>query len=127
MTPGRSGYTYRRIAQTMQAPTPVQTPDTDAATVYDQRWKRQDGMQSRAFTVLALDEEMAQELGGLRLSEKYDQNPMQWTLEVNRPCERMTSMIYAVLAAETPDETKVREDGFSRLTAGDANPFEARG
>lgn len=106
------GYTSRRIAAAMQAPTPVETPDTDASLIYVQRWRRQNGLQSRMFSVLALDEQMAEEMGMLRLQEHYDQNPMQWTLEVNRAGGRITSQVIAVLCAETPDETKLREDTF---------------
>lgn len=106
------GYTSRRIASSMQAPRPVETPDTDASTIYAQRWRRQDGTTVRNFSVLALDEQMAEEMGGLRLREHYNQNPMAWTLEMNRPCDRMTSQVIAVLCAETPDETRLREETF---------------
>lgn len=121
----RSRYTSSRIAQSMRAQRPVETPDTDLAVIYHQRWRRQDGMGFRDFQVLALDEEMAQEMGGIRLRDKYHQDPMAWTLATNRPCERMTSVIIAILTAEEPDETKVREEGYFRQQRGDPKPFEA--
>lgn len=98
----------------MPSVTPVETPDTDAAQVYRQLWRRQDGMQARTFDVLALDEQMAEEMGGLRLSGRYDQNVMQWTLVSNTRLTRTTGMVFAVLHAEDPDETKLREQTFMR-------------
>lgn len=108
----RSSYTYRRIASTMEAPRPVETPDTDASTVYAQRWRKQDGSAVRSFSVLALDEQMAEEMGMLRLAEHYNQNPMAWKLELNRADGHVGAQVIAVLCAETPDETKLREDAF---------------
>lgn len=98
----------------MPSVTPVETPDTDAAQVYRQRWVRQDGQQARAFNVLALDEDMAQEMGGLRLTSHYSQNVMQWKLESSIRLERTTSTVIGVLMAEDPDETKLREETFMR-------------
>lgn len=106
------GYTSRRIAEAMQAPRPIETPDTDAATIYAQRWRRQDGGTFRSFSVLALDAQMAEEHGLIRLRERYDQNELQWQLVDSVPRERSTSQIYAVLQAEDPDETQLREDAF---------------
>lgn len=116
------GYTSRRIAAEMRAPVPVQTPDTDAATIYEQRWLRQDGGARRSFDVLALDEQMAEEMGGLRLIEKYGQNPLRWRLESSRPVERLTARIYAVLMAEDPDETQLREETFAERESADGAP-----
>lgn len=107
------GYASRRIAASVQGPRPVETPDTDASTVYAQRWRKQDGSAVRNFNVLALDSDMAEEMGAERLAEHYNQNPFQWRLEMNRPCERMTSMVIATLMAETANETKLREDAFN--------------
>lgn len=106
------GYLSRRIAQSMRAPLLVETPDTDRATVYRQQWRRQDGSMARTFDVLALDEDMAQEMGMLRLSEKYGQDAMQWHLDASAPLLRTTALIQAVLMAEEPDETKLREQAF---------------
>lgn len=98
----------------MPSVAPIETPDTDAAQVYRQLWRRQDGQQARTFDVLALDPQMAEEMGGLRLSGRYSQNVMQWTLVSRTRLERTTSMVFAVLHAEDPDETKLREETFMR-------------
>lgn len=98
----------------MPSVTPIETPDTDAASIYRQVWRRQDGMQARTFDVLALDPQMAEEMGGLRLSGKHDQNVMRWTLVSSTRLERITSTVFAVLHAEDPDETKLREETFMR-------------
>lgn len=103
--------------------TPVETPDTDAAQVYRQRWQRQDGQQARAFDVLALDEDMAQEMGGLRLTGRYDQNVMQWTLVSNTRLDRTTAAVFAVLHAEDPDETKLREETFMSRESGEGEGY----
>lgn len=97
--------------------TPVETPDTDAAQIYRQRWERQDGMQARAFDVLALDAQMAEEQGGLRLVERYNQNVMQWRLVSSTRLERTSGMVFAVLHAEDPAETRVREEAFMARVA----------
>ena len=107
------GYTSRRIATAMQAPRPVETPDTDAATIYAQRWRRHDRKAHRVFNVLALDEQMAEEMGMLRLREHYNQNIFDWTLESSRPAGRITSHVWAVLQAEHPDETQLREETYA--------------
>lgn len=111
------GYASRRLSESMRCPRPVETPDTDAATIYDQRWRRRDGTMVRAFYVLALDEQMAETMGGIRLVERFNQNVMDWTLVLNRPCERITSVVYAILQAEDPDETKLREETFMERSA----------
>jgi hypothetical protein len=107
------GYSSRRMAELMQAPAPVQTPDTDAAKVYAMRWRRQDGTAVREIPVLALDEQMAQEMGGIRLREKYDESILDWSLVSCRQVERITSLIFAILEAEDPDEAQLRHDTFS--------------
>lgn len=112
------GYTSRRIATSMHAPRPVETPDTDASTIYAQRWRRHDRKAYRSFNVLALDEQMAEEMGGLRLREKYNQNILDWTLDYSRPAGRITSQVWAVLQAEHPDETQLREDTFGERMKG---------
>lgn len=114
----RHGYLSRQIAQTMQAPRPVETPDTDASTIYVQRWRRHDRKAFRSFTVLALDDQMAEEMGGLRLREHYNQNILDWTLESSRPSGHITSQVWAVLSAETPDETQLREETFMARQSG---------
>lgn len=106
----RNAYGYGRMSST----TPIETPDTDVAQVYRQLWRRQDGQSARTFDVLALDKEMAEEMGGLRLSGRYDQNVMQWQLVTNTRLSRTTGMVFAVLHAEDPDETKLREETFMR-------------
>jgi len=111
----RNAYGYGR----MPSVTPIETPDTDASQVYRQLWRRQDGMQARTFDVLALDEQMAEEMGGLRLSGRYNQNVMQWTLVSNTKLTRTTGMVFAVLHAEDPDETKLREETFMRREDGE--------
>ena len=106
----RTAIGYGRMPST----TPIETPDTDAAQVYRQLWRRQDGQAARTFDVLALDQQMAEEMGGLRLSGKYDQNVMQWQLVTNTRLARTTGMVFAVLHAEDADETKLREETFMR-------------
>jgi hypothetical protein len=107
------GYTSRRIAHAVQAPTPVQTPDTDAATIYAQRWRRRDGKAVRAFSVLALDAQMAEEMGGIRIKERYNQDILDWTLIDSVARERSTALIVAILTDEDPDETQLREETFA--------------
>lgn len=106
------GYLSRRIAETMRAPRPAETPDTDAASLYAQTWRRHDGMMTRQFTVLALDDTMAEVLGRLRLAGRYDAHPSRWTLETNRRSERLTSTLMQVLHVEHPDETAYRAQVF---------------
>lgn len=115
----RSAFGYGRMPKV----TPIETPDTDAAQVYRQLWRRQDGMQARTFEVLALDPQMAEEMGGLRLSGKYDQNVMQWTLVSSTRQERITSLVFSVLHAEDPDETKLREQTFMRREEGEGEGY----
>jgi len=119
----RGHYLSNQIAR-FRAPRPIETPDTDAAQVYRQQWRKRDGSMVRTFDVLALDDKMAQELGGIRLAERYRQSPVDWQLVSSIVREHSTSSVIAVLSTEDPDETKVREEGFCRLTAGDPNPFE---
>lgn len=107
-----TGYRSRRIAASMRAPRPVETPDTDAATVFEQRWRRVDGMAARGFNVLALDAVQAEQLGRLRLAGKYRQDPDEWELSTSRPWQRMTSAIFAVLMTETAEERQLREGAF---------------
>jgi hypothetical protein len=111
----QSAFGYGR----MPSVTPVETSDTDAAEVYRQLWRRQDGQSARTFDVLALDKEMAEEMGGLRLTGKHNQNVMQWTLVSNTRLDRTTAIVFGVLHAEDPDETKLREETFmARAEAG---------
>lgn len=106
----RTAIGYGRMPST----TPVETPDTDAAQVYRQVWRRQDGMSARTFDVLALESEMAEEMGGLRLSGRYNQNVMQWTLVSSTRIDRTTSKVFEILHAEDPDETQLREETYMR-------------
>lgn len=89
---------------------PVITADADAATLYEQRWRRQDGKASRSFTVLALDAQMAEEMGGIRLVEKYDESILEWRLDNSRPIDKHDSAVRAVLHVEDPDEQQLRFD-----------------
>lgn len=102
----------------MPSTAPIETPDTDASSIYRQTWRRQDGMQTRTFEVLALDPQMAEALGGLRLMGRYNQNVMRWQLVSSTRIDRITSRLFAVLGAEDPDETKLREETFLQREAG---------
>jgi hypothetical protein len=109
-------YASRRRAETMDAYRPGETPDTDHATIYEQRWRRVDGTSARGFTVLALDAEQAEQLGRLRLAGKYRQDPEDWELVTSSPWLRITSMVVAVLMAETEAERQCRAEAhFARM------------
>lgn len=105
-------YVHRRMSETMRAWQPFVSPAAEAATIYRQTWRRQDGSQVRTFEVLALDEHMAEEMGGIRLREKYNQNQMRWRLELNKPLERVSDKVKSILNAEDPDEEYLREKVF---------------
>lgn len=100
----------RRISQHCQ---PVITEDVEAATVYSQSWQHQSGSPIRGFDVIALDEQMAEEMGGIRLRERHHENILDWKLVKNRPyAEPPRHLIIAVLTYEDPDETQLREEAF---------------
>lgn len=104
-------YASRRRSETMRAPRPVETPATDACTVYRQRWERTD-RQARAFDVLALSVEMALEMGVCRMRDKYRQDPSEWVCTQIHPIDRPSVLVTAILMTETPAEDQLREQGY---------------
>lgn len=100
------------LASALRTPMPVETRDVLASQLYRQSWRRRDGGAFRQFHVLALDEQLAEELGGIRLREKYDQSILDWRLETNRRIDRIRSVVFEVLATEDPEESKRREEAY---------------
>lgn len=108
----RADYLSRRIAASVRSEWTGETPDTDAATIYRQRWERRDGRGHRVIDVLALDAGMATEFGAVRLRAKYKQDAEEWHLLDYHEVERSTSMLLAVLQGETSGERTLREQAF---------------
>lgn len=112
-----AGYLSRRMAEAVSAhvrSTLSRADDRDvlAATIYAQEWRHAGGTNLVRFLVLALDAEMAEEMGGIRLAGQGS-NILEWTLTANRPHEeRSRSVVLAALAYEDPDETQLREETF---------------
>lgn len=104
-------YESRRRSETMRAPRPVETPATEACSVYRQIWRRCDGGKERRFEVLALDDEMAIQMGERRLVDRYNEAGV-WVNEGNRVGERLSSVVTAILTNEADAETALRETTF---------------
>jgi hypothetical protein len=121
--PYHRGDTAQRVSGHMRAELArVDDPDVLAATIYTQTWKCPTS--SITFVVLALDDQMAEEMGGIRLVNKGN-DIMRWTLVKSYAhTERNRSAILAALCHEDPDETKLREEAFkargTELSAGEA-------
>lgn len=107
-----SRYESRRRSEEMRAYRPVETPDTDVATIFEQRWKRVDGGKFRKFTVLAFDEDQAEQLGRVRLTNRYSEHAASWEIDHQRACVRMTMLLHEVLMAETEEEKHLRSEAY---------------
>lgn len=112
------GYESRRMAEALNSDIPVITADVEAATLYWLKWQHQSGSTIREVMVLALDEQMAEEMGGIRLRERHGENIMEWKL-VDRSAATAASRasITACLTIEDPDETQLREEAFKSRSA----------
>ncbi len=118
----RSSFDSRQRARAVSSHIPVITADVDAARIYEQRWRRRDGRAVRVFSVLALDDQMADEMGGIRLREKHDESILDWTLVSSRPLERSLSVIFAILTMEDPDEAQLRQEAYRSRTLSNGAP-----
>lgn len=108
-----ASYESRRRAEAMNADIPVITEDVEAATVYEQSWAHRDGMTVRAFAVLALDPQMAEQMGGIRIAERFGEPIMNWKLVSSlRYSAPPRCLVIACLSTEDPDETQLREETF---------------
>lgn len=114
----RSRYASQRRARAVSAHIPVITADVEAARVYEQRWRHQSGTPVRGFTVLALDDQMAEEMGGIRLREKHGENILDWQLVSSRAhTEPSLAIVMACLTFEDPDEAQLRQETFRARVA----------
>lgn len=114
----RSRYESDRIARAVSSHVPVVTADVEAARVYEQRWRHHSGKSVRAFFVLALDDQMAEEMGGLRLKERFNEEIMHWCLVESRAvAEPPLSIVMACLTVEDPDEQQLRQETYKARRA----------
>ena len=109
----RGSFASNQTARAVSSHIPIITADVEAATLYAQSWQHHGDGPIRGFDILALDEQMAEEMGGIRLKEKHGENIVNWRLIQNRPyAEPSRGLILAVLTYEDPDETQLREETF---------------
>lgn len=93
------------------------TRDVHAATVYSQTWTYRANGNTVGFDVLALDPQMAEEMGGIALVGR-DCTLMDWTLTANEPRPQASiSRKLSILAIEEPECAELRERAYREREA----------